>query len=120
MKKYLFIPVLVTQLVSCGEAVKKDQSYLKIPDEGFSFQIPQRTGIQIPGNGKKVEALINDITGGQTLLTLKADSTTFFSSAIHEGDTLKFKYTNSSYKITCIDLVNNLIGEDVGSFKVFR
>lgn len=118
MKKYLLISVLATQLVSCGETVKKDQSDLKIPNEGFSFQIPQRSGIQIPSAGKKIEASINDITGGQTLLTLKADSTTFFSSAIHEGDTLKFEYTNSSYKIICIDLINNLIGEDLGNFKI--
>jgi hypothetical protein len=118
MKKHLFLSVILFLLASCGEAVKEDQSELTIPKEGFTFQIPQRSGIEVPATGKKIIASINDITGGQTLFTMKADSTTFFSSAIHDGDTLKFNYNDSKYRVICIDLINNLIGEDVANLKI--
>lgn len=118
--KHLPLLLAFTSLLSCGEMMKP-KTELKLKDkEVFEFQLLQRTSKSLPAQHGKVEVAIGDITGGQTWLTISKDSVSVYEKSIHEGDTLKFSIDDTKYKITCLEMINNLIGDDMATFSVFE
>lgn len=93
---------------------------LQISKDGFKFQLMQRDQIEIPSDSNNVFCSIDDITGGQTHLLIRAGNEILIDSYIYEGDILKFAFNNEKYSIECRDLINNLIGEDYGNFKIVQ
>jgi len=107
-------------LFSCGDMLKPKTTIKLENNAPYEFQLDQRETKDIPSENGKVKVGIGDITGGQAWLTVSKDSTTVFEKSIHQGDTLDFKLDETTYKITCTELVNNLIGEDLGTFRIFE
>ena len=115
MKLQIAFIVLLTA-VSCGPRAE-----INFEDkELLEFQLGQRTSKDIPAINGKVKVEIGDITGGQTWLTISKDSIPVFERSIHENNTLNFKIDKTDYKITCTELINNLIGYDLATFRILK
>ena len=116
--KYLLLILAPVMLISCGDMMKAKTTIKFENNAPYEFQLLQRQTKDIPSENGKVDIGIGDITGGQAWLTINKDSVSVFEQSIHQGDTLNFKIDESPYKITCIELINNLIGDDLGTFKI--
>jgi len=116
--KYLLLLLSPFLLLSCGDLMKPKTSIKLENNAPYEFQLYQRETKDIPSENGKVKIGIGDITGGQTWLSVSKDSSAIFEKSIHEGDTLDFKLDETTYKITCTELINNLIGDDLGTFRV--
>jgi hypothetical protein len=93
---------------------------LQISEDGFKFQLYQRKQIEIPSDSGYVFCSIDDITGGQTHLEIRAGNEILIESYMYEGDILKFNYNGGKFSIECRDLINSLLGEDYGNFKIVQ
>lgn len=116
----LLFSILLAILSSCsyiGDDKKNVTNELKIPLNGFEFQLFQRTKIEIPSESGNVFCQIDDITNGQTYLRIYTKMEVLFEKSIREGETSLFQY-KGKYKIECSDLMNKLVGEDYGDFKI--
>lgn len=101
---------------SCNSANSED--YLTIPNDGFEFSLEQRHSIQLPSHLANTYCEIDDITGGQTILTIKSSESIIISRSISEGDIINFSISNKTYNLECIELKNYLIGDDFAIFKI--
>lgn len=123
MNNNTFYPIFVILLFficSCSNSGsdKKTGNKLNIPNEGFEFKLFQRSQIEIPSDSGNVYCFIDDITRGQTRLTLKSGSKVLIDQSIKNGDRIRFQMNHKSYQLTCLHLVNKLIGNDYGFFKI--
>jgi hypothetical protein len=123
MKSYISLPINIFTLFfvfSCSNfsSNNKNGNKLIIPNGGFEFKLYQRSKIEIPSDSSNVYCHIGDITRGQTRLTLKFGSNVLIDQYINDGGLLNFQINSKSYQIECINLVNKLIGDDFGFFKV--
>jgi len=115
--KYILLVLTPLFIASCGDMMKS-KTTIKLENDTYEFQLLQRQTKNIPSENGKVEIGIGDITGGQAWLTINKDSVSVFEKSIHQGDTMEFKIDETPYKITCTELINNLIGDDLGTFKI--
>jgi hypothetical protein len=95
-----------------------EDSRLIIPDTGFSFKLHQRDKIEIPSTVGSVICQIDDITMGQTLLTISCGDMILLDKSIHANETLFFKFGPNQYQVNCEHIENLLIGNDYGYFKI--
>lgn len=125
--RYLF-PILSLVLGlfvfgSCGEeeAIEIDvENELIIPDSGYEFKLNQRKQIVLPSIQGGVYCEIDDITSDQCNMWIIADSNVLLKEPIREDDTIIFKFNRQVYGVTCIVLLNHLIGDDHGIFNIFK
>ncbi len=103
--------------VACN-SVHDESKALDLPGDGYHVQLKQRSKAKIPSTHGEVYVGINDITGGQTVLTVADESDQLLRKPIHEGESLSFDFGSKTYEIECVELVNVLIGTDVGNFKL--
>lgn len=124
--KTLILPVTLTLLAACTsnepDAVdnKLPETELSIPAAGHEFQLLQRTNKALPTKSGKASVSINDITGGQTWLTIANDTIVVLEKSIHEGDTVQFELSGNQYRLTCLEMINELIGQDLVTLKVMK
>ncbi len=111
------IPIILLIIISsCSNSEPKNK--LTIPKKGFEFQIYQRESFKIPSTKGNIICHIDDITQSQVYLSISENENIFFQKSIHEGEDYLFKFETESYKIECIQLINILIGNDYGIFKI--
>ena len=93
---------------------------LDLPEGEATVVIVQRHTEPIPGAGGYVRLHIDDITGGQTLLTLMAaDGRELVKrKSVRDGETVRFQLGESEYELTMTKLVNLLLGDDYAEFVV--
>ncbi|MBI1836858.1 MAG: DUF5329 family protein [Flavobacteriia bacterium] len=111
---YKLIFIVFILIFSCTSK----ENNLSLPQNGFEFKLFQRNSIEIPSIDGDVMCSIDDITGGQTVLTIKNKDKICLIKSIEENEVFSFKINATKYSIQCIKLVNILIGEDFGFFIV--
>lgn len=123
MRNKYYIYVLLFILIGCKEQtpveVPPRLHGLKIPQRGIDISLVQRHSKQIEGYQSNLNIAIDDITAGQTVLSL-SDSEIFLQQSIQEGDTLKFSFDGVAYIIGCKKLINHLLGEDNAIFSIVK
>lgn len=87
-----------------------------IPEKGFYFKLYQRDQIEIPSSKGSVVCFIDDITKGQTLITIRYEDEILMSKSIHQNEEIVFDFGKKQYQIACKQLENLLIGNDYGCF----
>jgi hypothetical protein len=93
---------------------------LDLPDGKAEMTIVQRTSKEVPGSDGYLDIYIDDITAGQTLLTLSgADGDRLIDQkSVRQGDTVRFATGDGLYTLTMRKMVNFLIGDDYAVFEV--
>lgn len=114
MKKLFYIILLL--LFSCQIKTNSVKNQLTLSKNGFEFQLFQRKSIKIPSKSDNVICAIDDITGGQTMLTISSNNHKVLHKSIEQNQIIDFSLYSQKYSIQCIKLVNILIGEDFGIF----
>jgi len=124
MKKlhYILFFLIIGACTSGNNCTEKEQSVteLSLPSHGYEFQLYQRRMKELPVKSGKASVAINDITGGQTWLTIINDTIVVVEKSIHEGDTVSFNLGTNNYRITCLEMINELIGDDLVTLKVMK
>ncbi len=115
----LFCLLLFFSFLSCRTNKEENkQSILLIPESGFSFKLHQRDYIEIPSSAGSVICQIDDITMGQTQLTISNEDKILISKSIQPKETLVFEYSERQYQIICEHLENRILGNDYGHFSI--
>jgi len=115
--KLLFFSLLL--FFSCTDVpISRERNQLQISNKGFEFKLFQRNSIEIPSDSNNVFCYIDDITAGQTQLTIVANNLNILNTSIESGGKKYFELNERKYSIECTRMVNKLIGEDYAWFKV--
>ncbi len=115
--KYLPLFIIVKLLlISCANSDSRNE--LNLPKDGFDFKLNQRDSLEIPSLNKGVKCFIDDITAGQTQLIIESNDKIVLSKSISDGEKFNFQIDRQKYIIQCDKLINLLIGNDFGYFKV--
>lgn len=114
MKKIFYI--LLPLIISCQVKTNSTKNHLVLPKNGFEFQLFQRKSIKIPSKSDNIICGIDDITGGQTILTIRNNNHIILHKTIEKNQVIDFSLFSQKYYIQCLKLVNILIGEDFGFF----
>lgn len=99
---------------------KEAGNTLKISPDGFEFQLYQRRSIELPSRQGGVLCNIDDITRGQVQLTITENNATVLACSIREGESVPFSFHGASYRVSCEEMVNKLIGDDYAFFRITR
>ncbi len=93
---------------------------LDLPKAEAQFTIVQRHTQTVPGSDGYLLLRIGDITGGQTLLTLRsaAGRELVQRKSVQQGDSVRFRLGKNEYELTLKKLVNFLVGDDYAQFVV--
>jgi len=93
---------------------------LELPSSGATVRLVQRTSIELPGSGGVYTIAIDDITGGQTGLTIgrKDGGGVLVSKSVRLKDTVPFTIDAHGYEVVVEALDNQLVGDDSASLLV--
>lgn len=89
-----------------------------VPEQGMNIEINQRSSKNLTGKKKVFTIAIGDITKGQTTINLMENDRPILGETISEGTKFSFLFEGKNYTIECVDLINDLVGEDQGIFVV--
>lgn len=120
MKTILPLYLFSLLLLSCSQDQPKAKNKLNISNEGFEFVLFQRKEIELPSDSGNVFCYIDDITGGQTQLKIRAGEKVILDDYFTDGKKVEFNFNDGKYFIECKELINKLLGEDYGRFKVLN
>ncbi|MGV3631926.1 MAG: DUF5329 family protein [Bacteroidota bacterium] len=116
MKKLYPLLLFPCLLSACSDGVSMDYDERSEPATEVSFQLVQREDTVIPFWGEQIYVHIDDISGGQTMLTVKKGKTALMEQELFPGDECEFSVNNKNFRLTCNKLENFLIGFDVAHF----
>ena len=120
------IPILITvgaviallALFGCpkGQPPSQEQTPPKslIADLPLEMTVRQRTTTPAPGSTGSVQVTVDDITRGQTMvsLALETGEPLLAPTSLREGASASFEFEGQTYYVTLKHLNNELIGED--------
>lgn len=93
---------------------------LELPADGATVRLVQRTSADLPGSGGAYTIAIDDITGGQTVLTIGREDGggVLVSKSARPQDTVAFTIDTHAYEVVVEALDNQLVGDDTASLRV--
>lgn len=93
---------------------------LDLPKEGATVRLVQRTSADLPGSAGAYTIAIDDITGGQTGVTIgrKDGGAVLVSKSVRPQDTVAFTIDAHGYEVVVEALDNQLVGDDSASLRV--
>jgi len=93
---------------------------LVLPQEKVQLTIKQRRSKPIPGSDDRILLRIDDITGGQVLISVRDDrgEVLLDDVSVDEGDVVSFKVSEESYFVRVAQLKNFLTGEDIAVLEI--
>jgi len=99
--------------------LKAPPEKLDLP-EPASVTIIQRNSKPLPGSRGYLTLSIDDITGGQVLVTVRSgDGQAFIDQrSMRQGETATFEFNGAQYALTIEKMVNLLIGDDWAVFSI--
>jgi hypothetical protein len=91
------------------------------PDEP-RFAVQQRRRAEVPGSRGFLTVLLDDITGGQVLLTVEDANgrTVVAQRSVGDGDAVPLNLAGGAFVLIVDRLVNRLIGDDHAELRVAR
>jgi hypothetical protein len=101
-------------------SLKVPPARLDLPEGRAELTVVQRFTVPVPGSDGYLLLHIGDITGGQTLLTLKsADGRRLVEGkSVRRDESVRFRLGEHQYELTLKKLVNFLVGDDYAVFVV--
>ncbi len=95
---------------------------LNFTGDSVKMTIIQRQLKEVPGSDGYLSVYIDDITGGQVLLTIitAAGQNLVDQTSVRRGDSVTFTIGEEKYRLTVKTLVNFLAGDDYGVFTIHR
>jgi hypothetical protein len=105
------------RLTSAGgdeDGVVLAQPPVAFPDGFVEFEMEQRSDLEVPGTEGAWTVHLGDITDGQVDVTIRLSdgSALLATTSMAENDGRWFKYRDRRYRLTMLELDNNLIGAD--------
>jgi hypothetical protein len=93
---------------------------LDLPAAGASVRLVQRTSAELPGSAGAYTLAIDDITGGQTGLTIarKDGGGVLVSKSVRPNDKVAFTIDAHAYECVVEALDNHLVGDDTATLRV--
>ena len=93
---------------------------LDLPESGAEMTIIQRRSKEVPGSDGYLKVYIDDITGGQVLVTLTTaqGGTLVDQTSMRTGDEVTFTVGEQRYRLKVERLANLLVGDDYGVFTI--
>ena len=105
--------VLILSLTGCAT------SRLALPNDPVRLTVLQRHTKVIPGSQEQVQLSLDDITGGQVLLSIRGpDGKIVDAVSAREGDVIRFAVGRQEYYLRVVELRNFLTGDDFGVFEI--
>ncbi|MFH1421696.1 MAG: DUF5329 family protein [Planctomycetota bacterium] len=102
--------------------IKEKPDNIEMKGNITSFIVYQHRCGSIPGTNDYLLVRLDDITGGQVLLSIENANykSIIDKTAVKAGDVLEFTFGENKYKLFVKQLVNVLIGDDWSEIEVFQ
>ena len=92
---------------------------LALPNDPVRMTVLQRHTKVIPGSQEQVQISLDDITGGQVLLSIRGpDGKIVDAVSVRAGDVIPFAVGRHEYYLRVVELRNFLTGDDFGVFEI--
>ncbi len=107
--------------------VSQEPLSLKLPKELVTMTLRQRGRKTIPGSAGRIRIQLDDITGGQVILSISAgkdllnpypDQMLLEEQSVKPGDIVSFMVNDVEYFVRLKELTNVLIGTDIAVLEV--
>lgn len=100
--------------------VKSMRPTLALPVNGKHFRLMQRESRDIPGSNGTLRLHIGDISAGAVLATMwdATGDSIIQDQVLRPGESVPFKLDGRRYVLGCERLINYLMGDDYGLFRV--
>jgi hypothetical protein len=118
------IVVVISCTVGCGRpATPRAAQAPKLPalrDLPMEMTVEQRSTTVVPGSNELLRITIEDITGGQVLVSLASNKgeSVLAATSLKAGESSVFTLEGNEYELTLDELENNLVGEDFARFVI--
>ena len=98
----------------------KSPPTLVLPQTVVSLTLKQRSSKAIPGSDERIFLQVDDITGGQVLVSVRDDEgkTVLDDVSAKQGDVVSFKVGAKTYFIRVKELQNFLVGDDIAVLEI--
>ena len=117
MKVIGFLFCAISLLFSCSDTVSENHG-LVLENGCISFELDQRTEIELDGYNNGLKIYIDDITMGECLVILSTEKKILQKSSIEVDEEVDFIFEGIAYNIRFTNLLNKLIGTDIGYFQI--
>jgi hypothetical protein len=93
---------------------------LRLPTDLVTLTIKQRSSRPIPGSGNRIRANLDDITGGQVILSINADRDVVLleETSVKPGEIVVFEVNEQKFYARVKDMTNVLIGTDIAVIEI--
>ena len=93
---------------------------LDVPESERRMKIHQRWYETLPGSNGYLQVHIEDITGGQVLLSILTAQRDVIvpETSVRQGDRVRFSFGEGDYTVSVVKLVNLIFDDDYGFFTV--
>ena len=98
----------------------KSPPSLVLPRAVVSLTLKQRSSKAIPGSDERIFLQVDDITGGQVLISVRDDEgkTVLDDVSAKQGEVVSFKVEAKTYFVRVKELQNFLVGNDIAVLEV--
>jgi hypothetical protein len=84
-----------------------------------TVKVKQRSTVVVAGAGEKLSLTIDDITRGQTIVSLLEEGRVVDGPrSMQQGDSGTFTFGGQAFALKLTELENNLVGDDFASFAI--
>jgi hypothetical protein len=93
---------------------------LNLPDKKVEITVKQRRAKSIPGSDEKVMVKVDDITGGQVLISINRDTgvVVLDDVSVRQGEVVSFDVSRDTFYLRVKELRNFVIGEDFAVLEI--
>ena len=113
MRTPSLLVLLILSLTGCAT------TRLALPNEPVRMTVLQRHTKAIPGSQEQVQLSLDDITGGQVLLSIRGPGGKIVDTvSVKNGDVVPFAVGRHEYYLRVVELRNFLTGDDFGVFEI--
>jgi hypothetical protein len=93
---------------------------LELPDDVVTITVRQRRSRPIPGSDNRIRIHLDDITGGQVIMSISDDRGTVVLEevSLKPGEVVSFEVNDKEYFARVKELTNVLIGTDIAVIEV--
>ena len=102
------------------EEVAEEPLSLNLPSDLVSLTIKQRRSRTIPGSGNRIRVNLDDITGGQVIISIVGDGDVVLleETSLKPGKVAAFELDEQEYFVRIKEMTNVLIGTDLAIVEI--
>lgn len=125
MKGKILLALSVVLFAAFGLWVMKslfmnNSEILNVPEQGLSFEIPERTFKLIESDGEPIRISLGQVSRKAAMIEILLGENNLKKEEIRLGEELQFVYEKNVYTLKLEDINAKIIGEEIAKFRLTK